>query len=890
MNSLEWHAVETTSDTDAGFPMSRKRKGKNRKQPETGQLFERAERELSKGNVKGALKDAELCYRQQPAPERKELLERAYVKRVEQLQRMGLPAEAKAVLVRLMELQPQSPSIVGALPRLRITLGDAGVDSAAVFEEDPALQVKLADEAVLDPHVALGNHTSLSSQVTQIRDALAAVERGDVGAALAMLQGIPRGSPLGDWKLFVRGLAAFYGSDQGRTEENWRRLDTARPAYRIAQTLRVAAGELPADQAGFDVSGPLETLVTRLRGGPAQRLLRGLAKHWQKGDWDEFFAAYRRLCGRFGKTDAALIERVNDIVWKRAVRDGDEEMLERLVSTGPAPALDPHWNRARALMAEHPEEGDLDSAEHYWTGYVEDLGGLAALGLEERGIAAGLVLKRLAEHFAEFAEECEQPDIFRLPREDQAEACRQRAAHFFLESIRRCPRLVEAYRELAALHENMEEPRKAAAVLVRLLGRVPDDFEAHLWLANYYLGCDEPGKSEPHVKEVVRMKPRDERVVAMRWSQRVTMIRCLAKERQIHAARAEWEEAAKVVPPGVEPYTLDTLRAGIEFRGKNEEAAQRSVEDALSKAGEPTAVWLQMSCTAARFKLSGKIKKTFDNRFKEAIELKPVSRTAGQIARFLSGLKDLQINYTGRATQEKLFVKYLERGKRVAWEENDLADVCDLLWLVPKQRKLRDTLVFRGLTQFPGNPRFSLQAGVIEMDKGPFSCDVDTALSHMNRVLELIGQPGTPADERMVGRAQQAIGLLRDVKEDLAAPFGPFGYEDDYEDDEFEDDYEDDVGVGPVVDPLEFSRGGFVEDADEGDGPFGELGPADAARVLAEMEHSMPRAMMAQMRRVMAEAGMSPLEAIREILEGKGGPPGPPHGRRKKSRGKSRKK
>ena len=114
-------------------------------------------------------------------------------------------------------------------------------------------------------------------------------------------------------------------------------------------------------------------------------------------------------------------------------------------------------------------------------------------------------------------------------------------------------------------------------------------------LAHYYLGQDEPGKSERHVEAAVRLHPRDERTVTLRWCQRVTMIRCLAQQRQFAAADQELEQAAAAVPDNVEPYTVPLIRTGLALKAKQTETAQVHLSAALATVEEPTAIWMQMS-------------------------------------------------------------------------------------------------------------------------------------------------------------------------------------------------------------------------------------------------------------------------------------------------------
>ena len=65
-------------------------------------------------------------------------------------------------------------------------------------------------------------------EAEQVRQAIEALRTGDEPAALEFVRDISRASPLADWKLLVRGLAAFYRGDMDDAQANWNRLDPVR--------------------------------------------------------------------------------------------------------------------------------------------------------------------------------------------------------------------------------------------------------------------------------------------------------------------------------------------------------------------------------------------------------------------------------------------------------------------------------------------------------------------------------------------------------------------------------------------------------------------------------------------------------------------------------------
>ena len=96
------------------------------------------------------------------------------------------------------------------------------------------------DVAVFDDAVLSWLPPDLVPQVTAVREALqeALASRGD--DALKRVSAIPRGSPLSEWRLFIRGLIDWLAGDTAAAGEAWKRLDPERRPGRIATAMMVA--------------------------------------------------------------------------------------------------------------------------------------------------------------------------------------------------------------------------------------------------------------------------------------------------------------------------------------------------------------------------------------------------------------------------------------------------------------------------------------------------------------------------------------------------------------------------------------------------------------------------------------------------------------------------
>lgn len=77
--------------------------------------------------------------------------------------------------------------------------------------------------------------------------ALGLVGEGKDAAALQAIADIPRSSPYACWKLFVRGLVAYYAGERSDAEANWSKLPPERRPARIAAVLLADAATPTAD-------------------------------------------------------------------------------------------------------------------------------------------------------------------------------------------------------------------------------------------------------------------------------------------------------------------------------------------------------------------------------------------------------------------------------------------------------------------------------------------------------------------------------------------------------------------------------------------------------------------------------------------------------------------
>ena len=761
--------------------MSKKTRRKQGRQPESAQLTcERSRRELNKGNARQALKDARVLFRRDPGIAHRELLEDAYLARAEQLQRGGLLDEARAIYRELTSLGVQSHERQAKLATLQVRLGIpmAGSDANSLLASaDPALLGTLADQAVRHPRQVPSTYADLKREADAVRQALQAIEQGEDAEATRLLQEIPRKSVFADWRLFARGLSAHYLADLPRRDTNWERLDPQRAPFRIAQALLRAHGVQPPptgdDRASDDLPRPPQTVLQ----DPLVRQLRSLGESLSSHRWNQLLRGFLKFRMRYANSHGELIAKTTDILWRHLARQGYGRKLAELASFAPAPALDPHWNRARALCAEQDDDQDLGKVEQYWQAYRQDLEQVAGLRADERQIALGLVDLRLGRAFVESANWAEMNDeeddedlaCEDSPLDDEVIVLRKRALHYLHSSRQTAPCLLASHQELAKLYLMADQPAKACQAYQTLLRHFPNDYPTLTWLAEHYLEQDRPADAACYVQQAARLRPRDVVTLRLEWNQRLATVRLCVRKRMFEAARRELELAAANPPPDAEPLWLDTIRATIEFKAQNQPAAQQYLDRARQQLPDATALWMLMRAQAARYGLSRELKNDFSARLKVAIEQPCSSQSAGHMAKFLATFLQQGTKYSGFVTHQRQLRSYLQRCQSVTWQRSDLRHVCDYLardtrWhhgVPPLLRQLAD----QGCREFPQEPHFPYFAAVWEMSRGPFGCDMPRATQKFEEALRLTQGADTPLPERFVELAKSSLTMLHDLKQ-----------------------------------------------------------------------------------------------------------------------------
>ncbi len=753
-------------------------------------LRQEVDRLIAKGRFKDAVKQAKLCFRQEGTPEHHRLLERTYFLRAQQLQQGGMPTAAQEVALHLLDFGITDPALTEPTAALLLSVGLAGrsLELQDRLEEPEArerLARQTADQEVLHPERSTTSPPEVRAGASRVRAALAALETGDGAKALAELGDVSRNSPFAEWKLFVRGLAAYQGRDADSARSNWERLDPERAPARIARALLTVAGpEIGEGTAGQASALNLEWLERRAFGEPILAPLQELAALVAQDRWVEAIRMLGPLRFALRRIDPALAVRLTQVLYSRlideATRHGYREgkkLVEAFAKIAEPLPIDPRWNRLWALVWEGPQ-GHIDEAEVFWRKYLEDLKSTPALQPEERPKAQALVWLHLGEEIALLAADYSRSGP--VPRKIDAHAleARGRVVDCLQESLRLCPTLREAHEALMDAYEDWDRPDDAAEAARRRLQVLPDDFDASAYLSEHHFRRDEFAQALDYAQRARKLRPLDKDSVQNEWDARVALARDHALHGRWDEGRAEFEAAEGLHRVRSCGFSFLARRAALELKAGQAERAEAFLKEAQGLLVEPAPLWLAMLIEAGRFKLSQADRERFHADWVVALSKRCRGETAGAFAKLLGPFLADNVAFPGRDEHVRQVVDYLQRSMRTKYRCEDLIQVCSFLGLAAGGRDLFEKLAHRGLKLFPDALQFPVMLGSVAMEKGPRGANLTLARRHFQKALELAQaqQASEPKVAAMIPQIRKTLATLEElIPGPLGFLFNPFG-------------------------------------------------------------------------------------------------------------------
>jgi tetratricopeptide (TPR) repeat protein len=788
------------------------------------------ERLIAKERYKDAVKQAKLTFKEEASPENHRLLEQAYFLRARQLLQQGMRTSAVEVAQHLLDFGVTSSGSVEELVRLLIALGFE--KHALQIQErlgSPELKQQLgalaADRVVIHPESAGPALPELARDAGLVRQALEKLQAGDEEGAMVVLRDLPRSSPLSEWKLFVRGLAAFYRQDQAEIRANWDRLDPKRTAAAIAQRLR----RMSAESTGTD-SNALEPMEKLVFGEPILDRLQQVRTFAANHEWPKVLRLIGPLRHALNQIDPKLAERltvvligsliksVQDMTWTET-----ERVITQFTRVAQPMTIDPRWNRLWAIVWDGPQADDISGTIRHWVQYIQDLETIASLSPPERALAQAIVWGHVAglnnEDVEFLMEELEglPSSPFKLPghrkkgettNDPDLAAAKKEVIDCLERGIRLAPTYLPNYKLLVEFHAEWKDARGMEAAAKRLLAAFPDNTDALELLGRHHFQKNDLAAALPYIQRARRTKPLDASLRSLEWMIRVGLARLFAISKKWDEGRAEFAAADELLPEYLHQYGYLARKAIFEHKAGQAGPSDRYLEEARAQLVEPAPLWLALVIESIRYHMPKSSLDAYTKLWEADQKKKVRSETAGVLAGQMEGFLAAGIEYPNRDTHIDQVVAYLKRTMRLKYRREDIEQVVEFLTRLPDQFDLLEKLVKAGLKQHPDSASLNMRAADVEMTKGQGFAGTRSAQRYLETALKLAEASTDPKVTELLPVIRKHLGVISELTERMGPfgfPFGggmPFGPDfldalDFEDDDEYDDEFDGDDD-GPV--------------------------------------------------------------------------------------------
>lgn len=426
--------------------------------------------------------------------------------------------------------RPRRPPLPAAL-LANVAVGER-FDVLLKLKPTPAKDESDEDVGVFSRSARERLSPEMQAEADIVATALDTIAKGNYSVALESLACIGRASPYAQWRLFLRGLVAFYQSDLEGARANWSRLDRTRRPGRMAAVLLEGDGLPPLSADGQAASRRLVGIASELRlRAPLLAKARQIAAQIGANTTDcltgQQVESIMSLYKNLRRVDAEFVLSFCRACMLVAFSHGQPEPLLMLKQCIPGPAHDPSWNlhffeffSGLEDLTSYQEE----SADQYING---DLPRIESITKELSQALASTIRLRQAQDQIQLANNRHPVFNFFAPRVDLSGA-----EDLLEQSIKLYPNR-EAHHELIALNQqkvlehysySREDQRpkerleqklvKSKAALVK---QFPDEIETVLWLVDRYFEDGEFTKASALVKLLDGQRLDDPRAKALPW-------------------------------------------------------------------------------------------------------------------------------------------------------------------------------------------------------------------------------------------------------------------------------------------------------------------------------------------------------------------------------------
>jgi hypothetical protein len=486
----------------------------------------------------------------------------------------------------------------------------------------------LEDVAVFDDSIRQTLSDEMQSQAVLIRQALEEVCDRIESDAQENLASISRRSPYADWRLLIRGLAAWFNGDQAEAQSAWERLDPSRRPWRIAAALMLAKREdlteiklqglddVKRSEDAWVASADSELLATakvtrqvyieRIALRAAHGLLRitptDSMDHYDEDYIDdepiepEHFKFLLEYSVKYTPVEPELVRALQCGFIKLASNSDSPDFFELVASTLPGPVCDPRNKLIRFLAY---FQIDLKACASSQREYVdEDLLNAKWCSDELRGALSSMLHCMLAAgEMSAFNEKAESFFERRFFSERDRAVMVANIKRHFENAIKVYPKnrdAYEGYEALIGLLLNFgsnskkkvgELEKELAGIWRRRLECLPDDVEYRIKLVEHLLNHGDSDQAKKHVDILKGTRFENPLLDCINWRWHWLEIGRLSEKRTMVALAVPLlDELEKLWPKWLHQRWIPYLKAALKLRMGDETAFENIPEENKSKS------------------------------------------------------------------------------------------------------------------------------------------------------------------------------------------------------------------------------------------------------------------------------------------------------------------
>jgi tetratricopeptide (TPR) repeat protein len=676
------------------------------------QVKDRRDRAISESRFMQGLDFAKQVYKAEPNADNRAVLFNAYIGRAAELRRQNKLRDAVTTLQNAVGLVDADPGRLTVLGQELSACGEAR-QALLLLQQIPdslarqEVLIRAADAAVRQE--AQGRSTlpeEMWADFDRVMQAFAQLDAGQDEAARETLQAIGLRSPFAEWKLFLRGLQAYYTKDDARAIENWQRLDAERLPARLAAPLRAlidpayCRAQPPASQ------NLLQKQLDRLQDQGLSPFLRQIqAALATDNRLAEAFRVVDTLLPTLRQQAPDLVPRLAMCFYWANINVGTPDHVPRYLKAFGPPPDDPNCQRMGALACERCH--DFEEAHKFWQEYAESIAKDALHWPGETGKGArALIWLHMGKNAASVPNLDSIPHLpdFLRNHPDRPKPLNPSAEKCFRQSIDLAPDLLPAHESLVEYHKNRQEYAKAEKAARHLLLRFPDHGHINQELADLLMKVGKYAEALECYQCALAHHPLDRTLRKQVGTAHLFHARSLAEFSRFEEARAEYR-AALEVDPAYESSVLCKW-ATCEFKAGDSARGEELLGQAAARCGSRLGTALAMLIEANRLKLSKPLKSRFDREFKEALAAEPTPTDVVEGITVSAVHRAADFKYTGQKGHEKDLLAFVAKVPRTAFTEDQLVRVCEAMLTLQAVRPLRSLCKwaarrFRHCAMFP---------------------------------------------------------------------------------------------------------------------------------------------------------------------------------------------